>query len=98
MDSPKVLKILREHEEELKRAGVLHLSVFGSVARGDSTPESDIDLMAEFDKSKGLNLVSIGRIQSDLTDWLGAQVDLSTSEWMKQRVRIAAEREAVLAF
>jgi predicted nucleotidyltransferase len=47
-----VISKLREYESELKAAGITHLSVFGSVARGDPNPESDFDLMAEFDPAK----------------------------------------------
>ncbi len=93
-----VLRTLREHEPELKAAGIVHLRIFGSVARGDASSSSDVDLMAEFDKSKRLTLVKIGSLQSRLTDMLGAPVELSSSEWMREPVRSAALREAVLAF
>ena len=98
MDKRRVVLKLREHERELKAAGIVHLRVFGSVARGESTPESDVDLMADFDKSKRLTLVKVGSLQSRLTDLLGVNVDLSSPEWMKEPVKSKALREAVLAF
>jgi len=98
MHKHQVLRTLREHEPELKAAGIVHLRIFGSVARGESSPSSDVDLMAEFDKSKRLTLVKIGSLQSRLTDMLGAPVELSSSEWMREPVRSRALREAVLAF
>ncbi len=52
MDRDRILLILREHAPELKAAGLVHLRVFGSVARGEASPQSDVDLMADFDKSK----------------------------------------------
>jgi len=76
----------------------VHLRVFGSVARGETSAESDIDLLADFDKSRRLTLVTVGRLQSRLTDLLGVNVDLSSEEWMKEPVRKQALREAVLAF
>ena len=65
---------------------------------GATSAESDIDLLADFDKSKRLTLVTVGRLQSRLTDLLGVNVDLSSEEWMKEPVRKQALREAVLAF
>ncbi len=44
-----VIAILRAHEAELRRAGIRHLSLFGSVARGDAEAGSDVDLAAELD-------------------------------------------------
>jgi len=98
MDRQQVIRTLRAHEPELKAAGILHLRVFGSVARDEASPASDVDLLAEFDKSKRLTLVKIGSLQSRLADLLGAQVELSSQEWMREPVRSKALREAILAF
>ena len=83
---------------ELRAAGIVHLRVFGSVARGESSFDSDIDLLVDFDKSKRLTLVTVGSLQNRLSKMLGAKVDLSSAEWMREPVRSKAIREAVLAF
>src|SRR5271165_6744585 len=44
-----VIATVRAHEAELRRAGVRHLSLFGSVARGEAADESDVDLLVELD-------------------------------------------------
>lgn len=98
MDQDRVIVILREHAPELMAAGVVHLRVFGSVSRGEATAKSDVDLLADFDKTKRVTLVSVGRLQSRLTDLLGTRVDLSSPEWLREPVRKRALREAVLAF
>ncbi len=98
MDKDQVLFILRQHAPELKAAGLVHLRLFGSVARGDATAHSDVDLMADFDKSKRLTLVTLGSLQSRLEDLLGVNVDLSSADWMKDPVRKHALEEAVIAF
>lgn len=98
MDRSHVLKTLRQHESELREAGVVHLRLFGSLARNEGAEHSDIDLLAEFDKSKRLSLVRVGRIQSRLSELLGAQVDLSSADWMREPIRSKALSEAVLAF
>lgn len=89
---------MRAHEAELKAAGILRLAIFGSVARGDNSPESDVDLLAEFDKTKHYTLLTMGRIESRLADLLGTRVDLSSPEWLKDSVKKQILREAVLAF
>lgn len=98
MDKDSVITTLRAHAPELRAAGIIHLRVFGSVARDEASAASDVDLMAEFDKSKRLTLVKLGRLEGRLTDLLGARVELSSSEWMREPVRSKALREAVLAF
>jgi hypothetical protein len=98
MRRDEVISKLRAHEAELKAAGILRLAIFGSVARGDNSPESDVDLLAEFDKTKHYTLLTMGRIESRLADLLGTRVDLSSPEWLKDSVKKQILREAVLAF
>ena len=98
MNRDQVIDKLRAHEAELKAAGIVRLAVFGSVARGDNSPKSDVDLLADFDKTKHYTLLTMGRLESRLTDLLGAKVDLSSPEWLKEKVKSQALREAVLAF
>jgi uncharacterized protein len=98
MDREQILFILRQHAPELKAAGLLHLRLFGSVARGEETRHSDVDLMADFDESKRLTIVTLGNLQSRLEDLLGVNVDLSSADWMKEPVRKNALEEAVIAF
>ena len=98
MDRDRILAILRMHAPELNAAGLVHLRLFGSFARGEPSPESDVDLLAEFDPSQRLTLVTVGCLQSRLSDLLSSKVDLSSADWMREPVRDQALREAVLAF
>lgn len=98
MDRSEVLQILRDHEPELKADGIVHLGVFGSVSRGEGSPHSDVDLLADFDASKRLTLVMLGRLQGRLSELLGVEVDLSSSAWMKEPVRTKVMHEAIRAF
>jgi uncharacterized protein len=74
------------------------LCVFGSAARGDNSPQSDIDLLADFDKTKHHTLLTMGRIENRLADLLGTRVDLSSSDWLKESIRNRVLREAVDVF
>src|SRR6266852_6015310 len=97
MDRDEVINKLRAHEPELKAAGIVRLAVFGSVARGDNSQESDVDLLADFDKTKHYTLLTMGRLENRLTDLLGTRVDLSSPEWLKESVKNQALSEAVVA-
>jgi uncharacterized protein len=71
---------------------VRDLRVFGSVARGDETPQSDIDFLVELDP--GRTLLDLIGFQQDAEEILGVGVDVATARMLKDRVRIRALREA----
>ena len=98
MDKGLVLARLREVAPELKAAGIVHLRLHGSVARGQQTPASDVDLTADFDADRRLSLLDMVHLQDRLADLLGVPVDLSSAKTLKEPVRQKAAREAVLAF
>ena len=98
MHRDQVLQLLRDHEAELKAAGLIHLHLFGSVARGEETSESDVDLLAEFDPTRRRNLVTMGSLHSQLTDLLGRDVDLCSTDTLHVPIRNRALEEAVVAF
>jgi hypothetical protein len=98
MDKGFILERLRHHERELKAAGIVHIRLFGSVARGEASPGSDVDLLADFDRSARMTLVKVGSLQERLSHLLGAPVDLSSPEWMREPAKSRALNEAVIAF
>ena len=73
--------------------GVSGLRVFGSVARGEDRPDSDVDLLA--DLPPGMSLFGLGRVQADLEAIVGTRVDLVPAEDLKPDVRPRAERDLV---
>ena len=93
-----IIDKLRAHEGELHEAGILHLRLHGSKARGDDTPVSDVDLLADFDQSKRLTLFSLSDVRMKIVDILGMPVDLAQRDMLKEQVKARAEREAILVF
>ena len=96
MKRDEILKILRAHRDELRRRfGVKSLAVFGSVARGEAGPESDVDIVVEFDPQAHVGLFKMVELKEFLEKVLGCPVDVVTLDglrpWMRNRVR----REAV---
>ena len=98
MDKESILLKLRQHAPELQEAGLVHLRVFGSVARGEANAHSDVDLLADFDRSKPCTLLTISRLENRLADILGAKVDLSSADWMKENIKKRIFQEAALVF
>src|SRR5271163_126313 len=98
MNRDALIAALRAHEAELKAAGVVRLSLFGSTARDAAGPASDIDLLAAFDEARPLSLLDVIRIENQLADLLGQPVDLIEEGTLKPRVQQSVDREAVRAF
>ena len=94
----RVLGRLRAHQQELKQAGIVRLAVFGSVARGESNSQSDVDLMGAFDLARRLSLLDTAGLELRLTEIVGVPVDLTDRKMLKDQVKLRAEREAILAF
>jgi len=93
-----IIAALRAHEPELKAAGVVRLSLFGSAARNTARPDSDIDLLAAFDDARRLSLLDVIRIENHIADLLNHPVDLIEEGTLRPRVRRNVHREAVRAF
>jgi predicted nucleotidyltransferase len=75
-----------------RRRGVSNLRVFGSVARGDDTAESDIDLLVDLDRAR--TVLDLIGFQQDAERILGMRVDAVAPRFMKERVRARAVRDA----
>ena len=75
------------------RHGVKVLGVFGSVARGEDRPDSDVDLLVEL--PAGMGLFALARVQNDLEELLGSPVDLICESALKAGVRPAVEADLV---
>jgi hypothetical protein len=98
MDCEQVIAALRGHEPELRAVGVIRLSLFGSTARGDHRPDSDIDLLAAFDATRRISLLDVAGIERQISEMLGRPVELVEEGTLKPRVRKSVEAEAVRAF
>jgi hypothetical protein len=75
------------------RHGAKNLRVFGSVARGEDTSESDVDIVADF--PSGIGLFELGAFESELSDVLKANVDLAPLDGLRPSVRVEVDAEAI---
>ena len=90
-----VLNIIDANKDRFQEFAVKALFLFGSVARGEATPQSDIDLLVEFEHPVGL--FSLLKLQSYLEDLLGRPVDLGTPNSLRPHLRETVLQEAVRA-
>ncbi|MCI0520612.1 MAG: nucleotidyltransferase family protein [Chloroflexi bacterium] len=94
MTREEIIRQLNSRQSEIQqRFGVKSLALFGSVARGEIHPDSDVDLLVEFDRSVGL--FGLFALQDYLEGLLGCKVDIGTKESLKPRIRETVLREMV---
>ncbi|HEY1946695.1 MAG TPA: nucleotidyltransferase domain-containing protein [Bryobacteraceae bacterium] len=98
MNPDAVRAMLLSHEAELKNDGIARLSIFGSVARGEASELSDVDLLSDFDANRRLTAFDKAGLEVRISEILHTPVELCERRLMKDDVRIRAEREAVVVF
>ncbi len=98
MDKQTVIETLKVHQAELQELGVDHLALFGSVARDEAGPDSDVDLLATFNKAKALSLLKVVGIQRKISEMLGCPVDLGEKGFVKPRVQPYVEQDLIDVF
>jgi predicted nucleotidyltransferase len=79
--------------ERAASRGARNVRVFGSVARGDDRPDSDIDLLVEV--PSGRTMMTLAALSAELSELLGRDVDVSSEGVLKPEVRERARSEAV---
>lgn len=72
--------------EVCTRYGVLELSLFGSAAREEAGPDSDIDLLVVFDARSRIGLVGLGQLADELSELFGRPVDLVPKDGLKPSI------------
>jgi predicted nucleotidyltransferase len=97
MDRTAAIAKLKEHEAELKQLGVEHLYLFGSTARGEAGPDSDVDLFFDYEKGK-LGLFQLMDVKERASSILGRKVDIMTRDSLHKVLRGRIEAAAVLVF
>src|SRR5205807_5343354 len=90
-------ELVRNKREEVlriaERHGARNVRVFGSVARGEASPDSDLDFLV--DMEPGRSLLDLGGLLMDLQELLGRRVDVVTEQGLRSRVRERVLREAM---
>ncbi len=91
----RIKEIIKKNEAILRgQYHICSLSVFGSVARGEETTGSDIDLLVEFSEPVGFGFFRASRYLEEIT---GRKVDLVTGDALRPSVAASAEKELIYA-
>lgn len=98
MDRATAITRLKPHEAELRAMGVSALSLFGSTARGEAGPDSDVDLAARFDPAAEVGMFKYGAILERLRTLLRAPVDLVGEPARTPRMQAEIDRDRAAVF
>jgi predicted nucleotidyltransferase len=98
MDSLEALETLRRSEKALRARGVRRAALFGSVARGENRPGSDIDIMVEIDPEAQLTVFDYVGLKEFIAGLFDSPVDVVSRDSLKPYVRPTATTDAIYAF
>lgn len=93
-----IVQQIKATEPELRRRGIAHLSVFGSLARGEDRADSDVDIAVEVQPGRSFSLIRMEETRLLLEDLLGRPVDLGEIETFRPPVRAAFDHDRVPVF
>ena len=98
MDLQEALATLRRHESALRARGVAHAAVFGSVARCANRPDSDLDILVEFEPAAEGTIYDYVRFKEYVASLFQGPVDVIDRAALKPHLRAPSARDAVYAF
>lgn len=95
----RIISLIPKIQEYMKTKPILRAWLFGSYSRGEETPESDIDILVDYDESNGIvSLFKIGGMLMELTDLTGIQVDLVDNSGLMQFARESVDHDKILIY
>jgi predicted nucleotidyltransferase len=98
MNAQIAIATLRRHENALRAHGVTRAAVFGSVARGENRPNSDLDILVEFEPGAEGTIFDYIRFKEYVAGLFQGPVDVIDRAALKPHLRGPAERDAKYAF
>jgi uncharacterized protein len=101
MKRDEIIEKLKEREADLRAHGVAHAALFGSVARGDDRPDSDIDILVDLDPAIVVTIFDYAGVKDFIAGMFDRPVDVVDvvdREALKPRVRPRATADAIYAF
>ncbi len=84
--------------EFCRRNHIRRLALFGSVLRDDFTPESDVDVLVDFEPDARVGLLGLARMEIELSELLGRRVDLNTPGFLSDYFRDEVLTEAEIQY
>jgi uncharacterized protein len=98
MNKRDIINVLRRHDNDLRARGIIHAALFGSIARGENGPKSDIDILIELDPGMSLDIFAYAGLKRHVASLFRGRVDVVNKEALKPRLREPVSADAVYAF
>lgn len=98
MDALTVLTCLQSHQDTLRAQGVQHIAVFGSVARGEATETSDIDILVDLNPDKPIGIYDYVGLKTFIAGLFPIKTDVVHIAALKQGLNQRIQSEALYAF
>src|SRR3978361_933717 len=98
MTRDEIIEKLKEREADLRAQGVAHAALFGSVARGDDRPDSDIDILVDLAPAIVVTIFDYAGVKSFIADLFDRPVDVVSRESLKARLRPKAAAQESYGF
>ena len=98
MDRESIIARLRENEAALRARGIVHAALFGSRARGDNRPDSDIDILIEIAPDSVQDIYAYAGLKAAVAAIFAERVDVTNRNFLKPFVKPLADNEAIYAF
>jgi predicted nucleotidyltransferase len=98
MNRQDAITILRQHADSLRSKGVRHAALFGSIARGDNRPDSDIDILIDIDPAAGVTIFDYVALKDFISSLFEGPVDVIDREALKPHLRQLSAQDTVYAF
>jgi predicted nucleotidyltransferase len=92
------IRLLKQAEPELRARGVRSLALFGSTARGDAGPDSDVDVLVDLDMERHPTLVDLSGMHLLIEDQVGCRADLVIRDDLRPTYRAHIEADAIRIF
>jgi uncharacterized protein len=98
MNRDEIIRTLKERETDLRAHGVRHAALFGSVARNEQRPDSDIDILVDLDPEIVATMFDYAGLKAYVASLFQGSVDVIDREALKPRLRLHAAADAIYAF
>jgi uncharacterized protein len=98
MKLEQTLSTLRQAEAALRAKGVRHAALFGSITRGENRPDSDVDILIDFDPAAGITMFDYVAVSNDIASLFDGPVDVIDREALKPHLRKPLAKDLVYAF
>ncbi|MGO8955119.1 MAG: nucleotidyltransferase family protein [Rhodomicrobium sp.] len=98
MDRATMIERIKAKEEAIRKEGATHLYVFGSRARGDNKPASDVDVYVDYEQDRKFSLLDLAGIKVLLEDELGFDVHITTKSSLRPELKGEIEAQSIRVF